>query len=86
KFFAENPPRGAQLVYSLTQKATSVKLSITDIAGKVIFTASPKTLEPGLYRVEWNGGNASAGAYRVQLEVDGKSWSQTLRVENDPLR
>nr|WP_309685180.1 PDZ domain-containing protein [Armatimonas sp.] len=86
KFVAENPPRGAQLVYSLTQKATRVTLNITDIAGKVVFTVSPKTLEPGLYRVEWNGGNAPTGAYRVSLEVDGKTWSQTLRVENDPLR
>jgi photosystem II stability/assembly factor-like uncharacterized protein len=139
-YFGENPPRGAQIYYSLNQKAASVKLTILDYAGNPV-RELPAKAEPGLNVVAWDlaraprrpagaaGGRAGrpggagagpggapagqagapppaetetpppptggfrgfgagqsvpAGTYRVVLTVDGKDYTQPLRIENDP--
>ncbi|MBY0523815.1 MAG: PDZ domain-containing protein [Gemmataceae bacterium] len=52
-FFGSNPPKGAQLFYSLTQKADKVNIKLLDINGKTI-KELPGKGEPGLHRVAWD--------------------------------
>jgi hypothetical protein len=53
RFIGQNPPRGAQVYYSLAHKANNVSLKVLDYAGKTVsqLQASP---EAGLHRVAWN--------------------------------
>ena len=98
-FEGENPPWGPQLYYSLAKKAEkSVSLKIVDFTGQTAATLKPKN-EPGLHRISWDlsrssnplfgprrgGGWAAPGMYRVVLTVDGKEYTQNLRVEADPV-
>jgi len=53
KFFGTNPPRGAQLFFSLAKKSDKVALRITDINGKTV-KELPVKGEPGLTRVTWD--------------------------------
>jgi photosystem II stability/assembly factor-like uncharacterized protein len=106
-FVGENPPDGAQIYYSLNQKASKLGLKVLDYAGKQVAELKGPA-EPGLHRVSWNmlavqpappaqgaqargprrrqGGFALAppGMYRVVLTVDGKDFTQGLRLEADP--
>jgi photosystem II stability/assembly factor-like uncharacterized protein len=96
-FVGQNPPSGAQIYYSLREKAQAISLKVLDYDGKVVQTI-PAPGEPGLHRVTWNlmrqdgpqrgrrrfGPQAEPGMYRVVLTVDGKEHTQGLRVEADP--
>ncbi len=53
RFVGENPPRGAQIYYSLTAPAKKVRLLVQDFAGRTVRELEAKT-ESGLHRVEWN--------------------------------
>ena len=53
RFVGENPPRGAQIYYSLTAPAKKVRLKVQDFAGRTVRELEAKA-EPGLHRVEWN--------------------------------
>jgi photosystem II stability/assembly factor-like uncharacterized protein len=125
KFVGENPPRGAQIYYSLAKKPDKVGLKIVDYAGQTIRELTANT-SPGLHHIAWDLSRASGrrssrgaegrnrtaeqaparertqaqeesargpgrgnqpaalGLYRVVLTVDGKEFSQPLRVEPDP--
>jgi photosystem II stability/assembly factor-like uncharacterized protein len=138
-YWGENPASGAQIYYSLGQKASKVSVKVLDYTGKTVGDlqgelsnlkkASGKdATEPGLHQVTWNlvqarpgarggpggrrgpgargqgrgrgrgrgqrgggGGRfggpfqqASPGMYRVVLTVDGKEYTQSARIENDP--
>ncbi|HKM53214.1 MAG TPA: PDZ domain-containing protein, partial [Isosphaeraceae bacterium] len=52
-FVGQNPPRGAQIYYSLSQKAEKVGLKIVDAAGKTVRELQAKG-DPGLHRVTWD--------------------------------
>ncbi len=91
-FIGQDPPRGAQIYYSLAKKADKVSLKIADITGKVIKELPGKT-DAGLNRVSWEltgklgrSGESpvTPGVYRVLLTVDGVELTQTVRVEPDP--
>jgi photosystem II stability/assembly factor-like uncharacterized protein len=110
RFVGDNPPRGAELFYSLTKKADKVTIRVIDINGKTL-KELPGKVEPGLHKVVWDltgvaprpEGEASkgkgprrppgqaperpvpAGVYRVMLLVDGAEWTQSIRVEADPV-
>jgi hypothetical protein len=169
RYFGENPPNGAQIFYSINQKAEKASLKILDVEGKVVRELTAQTA-PGLHVATWDlsragqrpagfgggggqgggggprgfgggggarsesanppqgaagaggatppplegsGGETStptqpqqgrgggggfggafggafgrpipAGTYRIVLTVDGKEYTQTLRVENDPV-
>src|SRR5262249_9790251 len=51
-FFGQNPPSGAQIFYSLTQKADKVSLKVVDIGGQTVRELQVKN-DPGLHRVTW---------------------------------
>jgi photosystem II stability/assembly factor-like uncharacterized protein len=53
RFSGQNPPPGAQIYFSLTEKPQKITLKVVDIAGKTVQEFIPKP-EPGLYRVDWN--------------------------------
>jgi photosystem II stability/assembly factor-like uncharacterized protein len=120
RFVGENPPRQAQIFYSLPKKATKVTLQIQDIEGKTVAELNVPTAD-GLHKVLWNtamrpaggaGGPAivgggrggggpgggggrfggglgrrqvPAGSYRLVLNVDGESFTQSLTIEGDPV-
>src|SRR5207244_4620497 len=82
------PPPGAFIYYALTTKADKMSLKIVDITGKVV-RDFPVSGAPGLHRIPWNlsfdpPGVAPTGTYRVTLSVDGKEYSQALKIEADP--
>jgi hypothetical protein len=53
RFFGENPRGGAQIYYSLNQKADKISLKVVDYAGKTIRELEAQK-EPGLHRVAWD--------------------------------
>jgi hypothetical protein len=53
KFAGQNPPDGAAVYYSLTQKADKASLKVLDYAGKLV-RELPVQTEPGLHRAQWN--------------------------------
>jgi photosystem II stability/assembly factor-like uncharacterized protein len=53
RFVGQNPPRGAALYYSLTQKANSLSLKVFDYTGKIV-AELPGKAEPGLHQVVWD--------------------------------
>ncbi|MBO0700095.1 MAG: PDZ domain-containing protein, partial [Zavarzinella sp.] len=70
RFVGENPPRQAQIFYSLPKKATKVTLQIQDIEGKTMAELNGPTGE-GLNKLAWNtamrppgGGPAVVGGGR----------------------
>ena len=98
-FAAENAPRGTAINYYLKSAASGdVKISITDITGRVLCTSDvPKNA--GINRVQWtlaatgaNGavpncsggsGEAAPGAYAVQLSIGGKNFTKAVQVLED---
>jgi photosystem II stability/assembly factor-like uncharacterized protein len=65
RFIGQNPPRGAQLYYALSQKADKVTLKVLDYAAKTVAEFPAATGEPGLHRIAWNlsTGTQRAGAF-----------------------
>jgi photosystem II stability/assembly factor-like uncharacterized protein len=53
RFIGQNPPPGAPLYYSLTQKVSTGSLKVFDYAGKVVSELPVKT-EPGLHALTWD--------------------------------
>lgn len=53
RFFGQNPPRGAQIQYLLTQKAEKVTIRVQDINGKTVSELKTKA-EPGLHLAVWD--------------------------------
>jgi photosystem II stability/assembly factor-like uncharacterized protein len=54
RFAGQNPPRGAQLYYSLNQKADKVALKVLDYAGKTVAEFPGAATSQGLHRIAWN--------------------------------
>jgi S1-C subfamily serine protease/photosystem II stability/assembly factor-like uncharacterized protein len=53
RFVGQNPTPGAQIYYSLPQKAEKVALKIVDISGATIREFQPKS-DAGFYRLAWD--------------------------------
>jgi photosystem II stability/assembly factor-like uncharacterized protein len=53
RYYGTNPPRGAQIHYSLTEKAEKASIKIIDYAGRTLRELPGKT-EPGLHVVAWD--------------------------------
>jgi photosystem II stability/assembly factor-like uncharacterized protein len=53
KFTGDNPPRGAQIYYSLANKAEKIEMKIVDYAGQTVRTLQVEN-EPGLHQVAWD--------------------------------
>jgi hypothetical protein len=53
RYFGENPPNGAQIFYSINQKAEKASLKILDVEGKVVRELTAQTA-PGLHVATWD--------------------------------
>jgi hypothetical protein len=53
RFQGENPPEGAQIVYSLTKKADKIGLKIMDVTGQTLRELQAPSA-PGLHVVRWD--------------------------------
>jgi photosystem II stability/assembly factor-like uncharacterized protein len=53
-YVGQNPPRGAQIYYSLTSKADKVALKVLDYAGKTVAEFPTLKGDTGFHRVPWN--------------------------------
>jgi hypothetical protein len=98
-FTGENAPRGAAISYYLKDvPADSVKITISDVGGRVIRTLDG-TRRAGINRVLWNlsltqagqgpapgrgsAATAQPGTYTVTLEAAGKKVSKALTLLED---
>lgn len=86
RFAGTNPIPGAMIYYSLPKKPAKATIQILDIEGKQVANV-PINPNAGLNRANWNlvtsDRLASAGSYRVTLNVDGQELSQSFKVEGD---
>lgn len=97
-FFGENPKMGGSVLYHLKQGAKSVDLKVVALDGRSVRSLESST-EAGFHRVRWDlrrdatkgasgrtrqGRRVAPGTYRVELEVDGKSYTQPIVVRVDP--
>jgi S1-C subfamily serine protease/photosystem II stability/assembly factor-like uncharacterized protein len=53
RFVGSNPPRGAQIYYSLPQNVQKASVKIVDISGQTL-REFPAKKEPGLHRITWD--------------------------------
>jgi photosystem II stability/assembly factor-like uncharacterized protein len=61
RYVGENPQNGAQIYYTLGQKAEKASLKVLDVEGKTVRELTAPT-EPGLHRVFWNLSRSGGGA------------------------
>lgn len=78
RFVGQNPPAGAQLYYSLTEKATKVVLQVVDIDGKTVATL-PGSTAAGLHKVSWNTLQGPVGGGKGGKGGGGKKGGQGLQ-------
>ncbi len=71
RFVGENPPRGAQIYYSLGKKADKVSLKVLDYTGATIRTLEVKS-SPGLHVSRWDLGRTGGGLVGMALEALGQ--------------
>jgi photosystem II stability/assembly factor-like uncharacterized protein len=64
KFVGENPAPGAQIFYSLSQKAQKVNLKVLDFASKTVWETTNAKTDAGLQHVSWNLRRGGAGGGR----------------------
>jgi hypothetical protein len=52
-------------------KLSDTKVIVCDVIGREVSTLVNKPLDPGMYEVDFDGGNIPAGTYFYKLETDG---------------
>jgi len=72
-----NPARGRVGFALSLPKLTNVRVDVFDVQGRVVGAMHAGRLDPGIYRLEWDGtdgeGHASgAGVFLARLLVDGR--------------
>jgi hypothetical protein len=67
RFIATNPPRAAQIYYSLSEKAEKASIKIIDYTGETV-RELPANTEPGLHVVAWDMRAAGGPRGRPQTE------------------
>jgi photosystem II stability/assembly factor-like uncharacterized protein len=100
RFVGQNPPSGAMLYYSLTQKAGTATLKIQDYTGKTVAQFPAKT-QPGLHAAAWDlmqrpvppapakpapaaAASAAAGAAATKAPAAGKEPAAPTEAEEAP--
>ncbi len=91
-YTGQNPTREAVIDYSFAKRVRSAELTIVNWRGERV-AELPVDRSPGLHRARWNlriPSNtprirlAEPGRYLVKLTVDGTTWTEELRIEEDP--
>lgn len=65
-----NPFNPATVINFDVAKAQNVKISVYDLTGREISILVNEQLQPGKYRVSFNGTNVSSGVYYYRMEAD----------------
>jgi hypothetical protein len=76
-----NPARGAVALRLALPRAADVRVSVLDVEGRVVGSMHAGRLDPGRYRLEWDGtdgeGRVSpSGVYFARLTIDGSAMGQ----------
>jgi len=76
-FLAPNPTRGETQIQYAVARAGRVRLSVVDVAGRVVMTLVDGIQPPGRYRLAWDGTDGgqglAAGLYFVRLTASDRS-------------
>jgi flagellar hook assembly protein FlgD len=64
-------------------KSGPVRVGILDVQGRQVATLVNQAMNPGIYRIRWNGkissgGDAASGVYYAQIQSRGGSGSGRL--------
>ncbi|HZV11697.1 MAG TPA: T9SS type A sorting domain-containing protein, partial [Candidatus Kapabacteria bacterium] len=59
-------------------KSSNVKVSVTDMTGRIVGTLQNGQLQAGHYNVSFDGSNLPAGTYVYRLDVDGNSYAHQM--------
>jgi hypothetical protein len=76
-----NPARGAIAIEYAVAREANVRLTVIDVAGRIVATLANGTRAPGLYHATWpNGrnGGAAPGTYFVRFEGGGLRFVRRL--------
>jgi serine protease AprX len=73
-----NPVRDKVIVRYALSKKTRVKLSIFDIAGRIVTTLSDKDQNPGAHRENYEITNLPQGVYFITIDIDGKQETRKI--------
>jgi flagellar hook assembly protein FlgD len=79
-----NPTSAAVAIgYALPESWNSARLSVYDVAGRLVRSLNPAPGTRGYVVAEWDGSTgsgdrAASGVYFVRLEVDGSTASRKL--------
>jgi len=72
-----NPSHGPVRAYFALPRESDVRLTVVDVAGRVITVLTEGLYPSGRFQASWSGrtgrGEASAGVYFMRLRVDGKT-------------
>jgi hypothetical protein len=66
-----NPFNGTTVIPFDLSAPSAVRLSIYDIAGRLVYEYAEDHLPPGTYSVDWDARGCPSGVYLIQLEADG---------------
>ena len=84
RYVMPNPATAhASIGYTLPERWRSARLSVHDVAGRLVRRLDPETGAQGYLTVDWDGASGSgervaSGVYFVRLEVDGKAATQRV--------
>jgi hypothetical protein len=76
-----NPANGITSVPVNFKKSTSVKLTIVDLLGKVVFNDTFENIPAGSSQIELNMSNLTSGVYVYSIEAEGFKTSRKMIVE-----
>lgn len=67
---SSNPVRGRIKMEYLLPYQANVKVSVQDIAGRVVKTLVSSEVRPGIHRIDWDGEGLSSGVYFITLRAN----------------
>lgn len=76
-----NPAKDYTTISFNLNKGSSVKLAVTDVLGKVIFSSNQNQMSSGNHEITVNTKGLSAGVYSYTLTINGEKSSHKMIVE-----
>jgi flagellar hook assembly protein FlgD len=73
-------PANNKVFISLNNIASTVKISVTDLSGKVLHAFEKNNVEQGIQVFEWNAENVSNGLYIVHVQSGNASAYKRLSI------
>lgn len=76
-----NPSNGATAIPVNFKNATTVKLTVVDLLGKVVFNETFENIPAGSSQIDLSTGNLTSGVYVYSIEAEGFKTSRKMIVE-----